>query len=153
MGGSLCSLGETGEPMPTTEFLVQLLVEYSVFMVAVMYELFPLSTSLQLTGKTGKRDQKCSILYRTSSWYHYILYNGLYHLCKRKKIPKYPIQSIHSHIQAAILTDTGGLCECTSTTDPTCATDPAYATCLLDLNRNLITATAAISGVGSILMG
>jgi len=45
------------------------------------------------------------------------------------------------------------MCKCTSNTDPTCASDPAYETCTLDLNRDLITGTAAIAGIGSILMG
>ncbi|RDW82611.1 hypothetical protein BP6252_03723 [Coleophoma cylindrospora] len=56
-------------------------------------------------------------------------------------------------VNAAILTDTGGLCECTSTTDPTCANDAAYNACLTDLNRDFITGTAAITGVASILLG
>lgn len=56
-------------------------------------------------------------------------------------------------VNASILTDTGGTCVCNNTKDPTCSTDPAYNACLLDLNRDLITATAAIAGFSSFLFG
>ncbi|KAF2496319.1 xanthine/uracil permease family protein-like protein [Lophium mytilinum] len=56
-------------------------------------------------------------------------------------------------VNASILTDSGGTCVCTDTTDPTCAADPAYNACLLDLNRDLVTATAAIAGFSSFLFG
>ncbi|KAL3418570.1 MFS AGZA family xanthine/uracil permease [Phlyctema vagabunda] len=56
-------------------------------------------------------------------------------------------------VNASIIKDSGGVCECTSTTDPTCLTDAAYGACLLDLNRDLVTATAAITGIGSIMFG
>ncbi|KAJ4375948.1 hypothetical protein N0V83_001227 [Neocucurbitaria cava] len=56
-------------------------------------------------------------------------------------------------VNAAVLTDSGGTCKCTDTVDPTCSTDEAYNLCLLDINRDFVTATAAISCLGSILMG
>ena len=58
---------------------------------------------------------------------------------------------------------------CTDTNDPTCSNDPKYEECLIGLslssvqkkwklmlpgiNRDLITATAAIAGVGSFVFG
>ena len=55
--------------------------------------------------------------------------------------------------QASILTDSGGTCVCNDTADPTCSKDQAYNTCLLEINRDFITATAAIAAFGSCLMG
>jgi AGZA family xanthine/uracil permease-like MFS transporter len=71
--------------------------------------------------------------------------------------------------QASILTQSGGTCVCTDSVDPTCAADPQYNTCLIGkvfgllrkrhmlisigVQRDLITATAAIAGIGSIAFG
>ncbi|KAI9803397.1 MAG: hypothetical protein M1833_000916 [Piccolia ochrophora] len=54
---------------------------------------------------------------------------------------------------ANILSQSGGTCECTSQTDPICKTDPDYNFCLLGVRRDLITATATIAGLSSILFG
>jgi AGZA family xanthine/uracil permease-like MFS transporter len=51
------------------------------------------------------------------------------------------------------LTDSGGTCVCTSVEDPVCLTDLAYAQCQLELNRDFVTATAAIAALGSFIMG
>ncbi|KAF2088026.1 xanthine/uracil permease family protein-like protein [Saccharata proteae CBS 121410] len=56
-------------------------------------------------------------------------------------------------VNAAILTDSGGTCVCTSTTDSTCANDAAYNQCLNVLNRDFITATAAIAAFASFVFG
>ncbi|CAO2652116.1 Nn.00g003990.m01.CDS01 [Neocucurbitaria sp. VM-36] len=56
-------------------------------------------------------------------------------------------------VNAAVLTDSGGTCVCNDTVDPTCSTDEAYSLCLLEINRDFVTATAAISALGSVLMG
>ncbi|KAF2791724.1 purine transporter [Melanomma pulvis-pyrius CBS 109.77] len=56
-------------------------------------------------------------------------------------------------VNASVLTDSGGTCVCNDTVDPTCSTDEAYSLCLLEINRDFVTATAAISCLGSILMG
>lgn len=56
-------------------------------------------------------------------------------------------------VNASILTDSGGTCECTDAADPTCSNDPAYNTCLGELRRELVIATAAISAISSVLMG
>lgn len=78
-------------------------------------------------------------------------------------------------VNASILADSGGTCVCNDANDPTCATEQAYNLCLLgkwkscetsaisnqlneltteaDLKRDLITATAAISGLSSFVFG
>jgi len=56
-------------------------------------------------------------------------------------------------VNASILSDTGGTCVCTNTTDPTCATDAAYLACANEVRTDLITSTAAISAIASFLMG
>ncbi|KFY31863.1 hypothetical protein V493_00734 [Pseudogymnoascus sp. VKM F-4281 (FW-2241)] len=56
-------------------------------------------------------------------------------------------------VNSTMITDTGGTCKCTSTTDPLCISDAPYQACLVNLNRDLVTATAAIAGIGSCLMG
>ncbi|KAF7881057.1 uncharacterized protein EAF02_006948 [Botrytis sinoallii] len=45
------------------------------------------------------------------------------------------------------------LVSCHDTEDPSCATDSTYAACVLDINRDLITATAAVAGIGSLAFG
>ena len=74
-----------------------------------------------------------------------------------------------------MLSQSGGTCICNNEEDPTCATDLEYSLCVIgeqcrpnsfcsfalstgltddtDLQRELITATAAISGFASILFG
>jgi AGZA family xanthine/uracil permease-like MFS transporter len=72
-------------------------------------------------------------------------------------------------VKASIITQTGGTCVCTNTLDPACYTDTEYAACLIgrwvfqeaklqllmstEVNRDLITATAAIAGIGSFMFG
>ncbi|KIV99975.1 uncharacterized protein PV09_08485 [Verruconis gallopava] len=56
-------------------------------------------------------------------------------------------------VNASILADSGGTCVCNDPKDPTCATNDEYNLCLLDIKRDLITATAAISGLASFLFG
>ncbi|RDW71042.1 hypothetical protein BP6252_07605 [Coleophoma cylindrospora] len=56
-------------------------------------------------------------------------------------------------VNASVLTESGGTCVCTSTTDPSCSTDADYAQCLIGINRDLVTATAALAGLGSIVFG
>ncbi|KAF1951448.1 hypothetical protein CC80DRAFT_496058 [Byssothecium circinans] len=58
-------------------------------------------------------------------------------------------------VNASILSDTGGTCVCNDTTgkDPFCETNAEYAVCVQDLNRSLVTATAALSGFSSFLFG
>ncbi|PMD20468.1 xanthine/uracil permease family protein-like protein [Hyaloscypha hepaticicola] len=56
-------------------------------------------------------------------------------------------------VNASILTQSGGTCVCTDTADPTCATDVAYNDCLIGINRDIITATAVIAGIGSFAFG
>ncbi|TGO10190.1 hypothetical protein BTUL_0142g00290 [Botrytis tulipae] len=56
-------------------------------------------------------------------------------------------------VNATILTDSGGTCVCTDTTDPTCATDVDYNLCLGVIRRDFITGTAAISALTSFCMG
>ncbi len=56
-------------------------------------------------------------------------------------------------VNASILSQTGGTCVCTDEADPTCATDPAYAQCVTAINRDLVTATAAIAAFASFFFG
>lgn len=51
------------------------------------------------------------------------------------------------------MTDSGGTCVCNDPVDPTCSTNEEYSLCLLDINRDIVTATAAIAALGSFLMG
>ncbi|KAK0447385.1 permease family-domain-containing protein [Desarmillaria tabescens] len=54
-------------------------------------------------------------------------------------------------VNASILSDSGGTCECT--TSDLCVNDAAYATCVNEVRNDLITATAAIAALSSFLMG
>ncbi|KAL1793284.1 hypothetical protein ACET3X_008266 [Alternaria dauci] len=56
-------------------------------------------------------------------------------------------------VNASVLTDSGATCVCNDPIDPTCLNDEAYALCLLEINRDFVTATAAIAALGSFLMG
>ncbi|KUJ21432.1 xanthine/uracil permease family protein-like protein [Mollisia scopiformis] len=58
-------------------------------------------------------------------------------------------------VNANILSQSGGTCVCpgTNPNDTMCNVDPDYNQCLLAVNRDLITATAAISGISSIAFG
>jgi AGZA family xanthine/uracil permease-like MFS transporter len=55
--------------------------------------------------------------------------------------------------QASVLTDSGATCVCNDPIDPTCSNNDEYSLCLLEINRDFITATAAIAALGSFLMG
>ncbi|KAH9939648.1 xanthine/uracil permease [Epithele typhae] len=54
-------------------------------------------------------------------------------------------------VNASIIQDSGGTCECP--TGDGCFTDPTYAACVGEVRRDLITTTAAISCLSSVLMG
>ncbi|KAI0699499.1 xanthine/uracil permease [Cerioporus squamosus] len=54
-------------------------------------------------------------------------------------------------VNASILKDSGGTCECPA--GDGCLTDPTYTACLADVQRDLITTTAAVSALASFLMG
>ncbi|EMD35912.1 hypothetical protein CERSUDRAFT_124492 [Gelatoporia subvermispora B] len=54
-------------------------------------------------------------------------------------------------VNASILSDTGGTCVCTS--DDQCINDEVYIACAADVQRDLITTTAAVSALASFLMG
>jgi AGZA family xanthine/uracil permease-like MFS transporter len=56
-------------------------------------------------------------------------------------------------VNSSVLTDSGGTCVCNNAADPVCVTDPEYALCLLEINRDFVTATAAIAALGSFIMG
>ncbi|KAI1468927.1 permease family-domain-containing protein [Daldinia caldariorum] len=56
-------------------------------------------------------------------------------------------------VNAAVLADSGGMCECPEGSEPGCPGDPGYADCQTILKRDLITATAALSGLSSIVFG
>ena len=60
-------------------------------------------------------------------------------------------------VNAAIITDTGGTCKCNDPVDPTCMQNNNFGTeytlCLQGINRDLITATAVISGLATFMFG
>ncbi|OBT52074.1 hypothetical protein VE04_08014 [Pseudogymnoascus sp. 24MN13] len=56
-------------------------------------------------------------------------------------------------VNAGIVSQTGGTCVCTSTTDPLCKDDPPYLQCVQEINLDLVTGTAAISAISSFAMG
>ena len=53
-------------------------------------------------------------------------------------------------VNASIISDSGGTCVCSSSN---CATDPAYLSCIQEVKQDLITGTAAIAALASVLMG
>lgn len=55
--------------------------------------------------------------------------------------------------QASILSDSGGTCVCPATSTDLCASDTQYLLCVENTKRDIITATAAISGAASIAFG
>ncbi|KAI0027475.1 xanthine/uracil permease [Vararia minispora EC-137] len=56
-------------------------------------------------------------------------------------------------VNASILVDSGGTCVCAAGFDCVASPDPAYSQCLTEVQRDLITTTAAISALASCLMG
>ncbi|KAI1349559.1 xanthine/uracil permease family protein-like protein [Xylaria sp. FL0043] len=56
-------------------------------------------------------------------------------------------------VNAAILSDSGGTCECLEGSLPGCPGEVAMSVCQTGLKRDLITATAALAGLASILFG
>ncbi|KAF8737911.1 hypothetical protein AX14_012186 [Amanita brunnescens Koide BX004] len=54
-------------------------------------------------------------------------------------------------VNASIISATGGTCVCTSSGN--CDTDAAYQSCVAEVQRDLITTTAAVSALASFLMG
>lgn len=56
-------------------------------------------------------------------------------------------------VNASILSQSGGTCVCKNQNDPTCSTDADYNTCLIGIKRDLITATATISGISTFAFG
>lgn len=56
-------------------------------------------------------------------------------------------------VNASIISSSGGPCVCNNADDPACNKDPAYLQCIQEVNRDLVTATAAISALSSFMMG
>ncbi|PHH68184.1 hypothetical protein CDD82_751 [Ophiocordyceps australis] len=57
-------------------------------------------------------------------------------------------------VNASVVADSGGPCVCQpSPTDPVCDADAGYMLCVQGVKRDLVTATAAISGLASAAMG
>ncbi|KAJ1891530.1 hypothetical protein LPJ66_006867, partial [Kickxella alabastrina] len=57
-------------------------------------------------------------------------------------------------VNALIITDSGGTCDCDRNLyGPYCDDDPAYSSCLQDIKLDIITATCAISCLACIFMG
>jgi len=57
-------------------------------------------------------------------------------------------------VNAVLVTDSGGMCVCNSTPeDPICKVEPEYQKCLSVLKLDLITATAAIACISTLLIG
>ncbi|KAI1436018.1 xanthine/uracil permease family protein-like protein [Xylaria sp. CBS 124048] len=56
-------------------------------------------------------------------------------------------------VNSAVLSDSGGTCECPVGSQPGCPGDKAMSLCQTALKRDLITATAALAGLASIVFG
>ena len=56
-------------------------------------------------------------------------------------------------VNATIITDSGGSCECTSTSNKLCVKDSAYEKCLGIIKHDLIISTALISCIATAIMG
>lgn len=56
-------------------------------------------------------------------------------------------------VNANIISDSGGTCECPPDSPNLCSDDTEYMLCIAEIHRDLITATAAISALGSFAMG
>lgn len=56
-------------------------------------------------------------------------------------------------VNSSIVSDTGGTCVCPPDSPDLCDSDPAYMLCVAEVNRDLVTATAAISALTSFCMG
>lgn len=57
-------------------------------------------------------------------------------------------------VNASIISQSGGTCECDyANSQDVCDSDPAYMICVQEVNRDLVTATAAISALCSVAMG
>ncbi|CBY00368.1 hypothetical protein IAQ61_011300 [Plenodomus lingam] len=56
-------------------------------------------------------------------------------------------------VNSSIVADSGGTCVCPPENTDFCATDPEYALCVQLVQRDLVTATAAISALTSFCMG
>jgi len=54
-------------------------------------------------------------------------------------------------VNASVISDSGGTCVCNSSDQ--CATDQTYLACIQEVKQDLITSTAAISALASVLMG
>lgn len=68
--------------------------------------------------------------------------------------PQQLFHSIHSckiSVNASIVSDSGGTCVCEAANN--CATDPTYLQCIQEVKQDLITSTAAMSALASVLMG
>ncbi|KAH0835626.1 permease family-domain-containing protein [Lanmaoa asiatica] len=66
------------------------------------------------------------------------------------------LSKFHSHISqisvnASVVSDSGGTCVCNGPNN--CATDQTYLSCVQEIKQDLITSTAAISALASVLMG
>jgi AGZA family xanthine/uracil permease-like MFS transporter len=58
-----------------------------------------------------------------------------------------------TEISASITSQSGGTCVCPPTSPDLCDSDPVYMKCIQELNRDLVTATAAIAAMSSFAMG
>jgi hypothetical protein len=54
---------------------------------------------------------------------------------------------------ASITSQSGGTCVCPPDSPDLCDSDPAYMLCVQEINRDLVTATAAIAALTSFCMG
>ena len=57
-------------------------------------------------------------------------------------------------VNSNMVSQTGGTCVCPGlAADPVCDVDPTYLACVQDIQRDLVTATAAISALTTFCMG
>ncbi|KAK6208782.1 mfs agza xanthine uracil permease [Colletotrichum tabaci] len=56
-------------------------------------------------------------------------------------------------VNASIVSASGGTCVCRNEADPDCLKDDDYLLCVAEINRDMVTATAAISALATFFMG
>ena len=84
----------------------------------------------------------CNGVHRPSTVLHILWFN---------QTDEISLCSYQISVNASILSDSGGTCECT--TGDGCTSDATYLACVANVRRDMITTTASVSALGSFFMG
>ena len=79
---------------------------------------------------TAQRTQRLQISYRAQGGIDDFFHHGIYYRCECTPLILMCLSDPNSS-KASVLSQSGGTCVCTSTTDPTCATDDDYNLCVI----------------------